>query len=132
MISLRTLILLGATVYLLPKDPEQQRQFETTVSNAATRISTFCERQPDVCKTAGTVYADLKDKAYFGAGLVYALAIKQIRPTGSSPHATGTEAATDLKLQPNLRWDGTPRRHSQTAAGTLTSADLEPAWIGNR
>jgi hypothetical protein len=117
MFSMRTFILLGAAIYLLPSDPNRQQQFAATASQAYQKVTTICERDPRICEKAGVVYEDLKAKAHFGFGVVYALA------TGK---AQTRNAAEDISYVPeNARAERIGRN------GTLTPSDLAPVWRGS-
>ncbi len=114
---MRTLILLGAAIYLLPSDPNRQQQFAATASQAYQKVTTICERDPRICEKAGVVYEDLKAKAHFGFGVVYALA------TGK---AQSRDAAEDISYVPeNARAERIGRN------STLTPSDLAPVWRGS-
>jgi hypothetical protein len=117
MFSMRTLILLGAAIYLLPSDPNRQQQFAATASQAYQKVTTICERDPRICEKAGVVYEDLKAKAHFGFGVVYALA------TGK---AQSRDAAEEISYVPeNARAERIGRN------STLTPSDLAPVWRGS-
>lgn len=121
MLSLRTLVLLGATVYLLPSDPVRQQAFLKTASDTYTYAVTICDREPEFCAKAGTVYEDLKTRAHFGAGVIYTLVTDTVRGNEPVPPDTTQPA------HQSPRWDGSSRR-SLAASGTLTPRDLAPAW----
>lgn len=117
MFSMRTLILLGAAIYLLPSDPNRQQQYAAAASQAYQKVTTICERDPRICEKAGVVYEDLKAKAHFGFGVVYALA------TGK---AQSRDAAEDISYVPeNARAERIGRN------STLTPSDLAPVWRGS-
>ena len=86
-------------------------------------MTTICEERSEACDKAYAVIDELKSKAQFGAGVIYALA------TGSSNRtsSTGSDGVSDYK-----RLDGTPSRRSSSGEGTLTPRDLAPAWRGDR
>ena len=124
MLSLRTVLVLGVTVYMLPSDPARQEAFIKSVSRGFEYATTVCDREPEFCAKSKTVLEDLKSKAQFGAGVVYALITKYQQtgePEADDPAAPG--AATS-------RWDGTARR-SPARQGTLRPGDLAPAWRGS-
>jgi hypothetical protein len=117
MFSMRTLILLGAAIYLLPSDPNRQQQYAAAASQAYQKVTTICERDPRICEKAGVVYEDLKAKAHFGFDVVYALA------TGK---AQSRDAAEDISYVPeNARAERIGRN------STLTPSDLAPVWRGS-
>lgn len=144
MFSLRTLIVLGAAVYMLPSEPARQQELLATLSGAYEHASTFCSRQPDVCQKAEVVLHNLKEKAQFGAGVVYSLAVGQLSPqqratttpAAASPDnanpTSGTSPANNAApASKGSRWDGTPRRGNDLQ-GTLTGADLQPSWMNGK
>ncbi|MCB1528291.1 MAG: DUF5330 domain-containing protein [Hyphomicrobiaceae bacterium] len=131
MLSFRSVVLLGAAIYLLPKDPARQQQLESAIHNAYNYSTTVCDRQPEACAKAGEIYEDLKAKAIFGAGLIYTIAVGQGEPNGSPADHGYTGKPAKTAPPPTLRWDGTPRRQTTAWQGTLTSSDLSPDWRGN-
>lgn len=124
MLSLRMVLFLGATVYLLPSDPARQEAFIKTATNAFEYATSICDREPDLCAKANTVIADLKSKAHFGAGVVYTLVTSQQKSDTSAPGEGAASSPADS------RWDGTARR-TPTSQGTLKQDDLGPSWRGN-
>jgi hypothetical protein len=127
MLSMRTFFLLGVTVYLLPSDPARQDAFMKSASKAFEYTTTVCEREPQFCARANSVYEDLKSKAHFGAGVVYTL-VTSYQPSGEveAEEADGRPALPAS----TSRWDGTTRR-MPTNRGTLKPGDLAPAWRGS-
>ncbi|HRY06008.1 MAG TPA: DUF5330 domain-containing protein [Hyphomicrobiaceae bacterium] len=123
MLSFRTLVLLGVTVYLLPSDPARQEAFIKTASQAFQYTTTVCEREPELCARANTVFQDLKSKAQFGAGVIYTLITSQ-QKSGEPKREDASAPAGEP------RWDGTARR-TPASQGTLKPGDLAPAWGGN-
>lgn len=119
MLSLRTLILVGAVVYLLPSDPARQQAFVSTANQAFQHVTTYCDRDPAMCDKARTIFDDLKSKAHFGIGVIYALATRSGRSSESGDAAPAY-------------YGSTPTERDGAGHGTLTSRDLEPAWRGNR
>ena len=104
---------LGLAVLLLPTDAQQQARLYTTAVSAVERATTFCDRNPATCTTAASAWATFLKKAEFGARLVGDMISsggRQVPDASPAPkHNTGADAA--------------PR-------GTLSSADMQPAWRG--
>lgn len=125
MFSMRSLVLLGAAIYMLPKDPAQQERFIASAHQAVGWVSTYCQREPETCAKADGIWRDLKDKAHFGVGVVYGLATRKIGDSDAADTShirTGTiTPAADGNRRRSL--DGSPR-------GTLTNADIAPRWRG--
>lgn len=126
MLSLRTVLLLGLTVYLLPSDPHRQEAFIKTASQAFEYATTVCDREPEFCARANAVLEDLKSKAHFGAGVVYTLVTSQQKSNEPAAPENGAPAASPA----DTRWDGTARR-TPASQGTLKPGDLAPAWRGS-
>lgn len=124
MFSARTLILLGATIYMLPSDPQRQQQFVATATSAYQSVITVCDRQAALCDKAGNVFDDLKSKAHFGAGVVYALV------TGANRAETSTSEPAPPAQKDRARWEPSSTPNPGDANGTLTKEDLTPIWRG--
>lgn len=115
MFSLRALALIGAAIYLLPSDPADRQRFAATVSGAYSWAATTCEREPELCVRAGHVWQELKDKAHFGFGVVYGLAVNQRSETSGRGFERSTSNGKSV----------------QALRGTLTAADVVPSWRGD-
>ncbi len=125
MFSVRTIIFLGAVIYLLPSDPVRQQQLVSSATKAYESVVTVCDREPTICEKAGTVLQDLKTRAHFGAGVIYALV------TGSGKSDDTARQTMQPSNRSLSRWNGTPKPSSANARGTLTKDDLAPSWRGN-
>jgi hypothetical protein len=104
---LRTAALVAIVVAVLPADKEQQARLFDRAATAVHWTATFCDRNGPTCSQAGEVWSGFVQKAQFGAAMAYELATKS-SARGSSLLAPA----------------------SDTARGTLTPEDLEPAWRG--
>ena len=113
MLFIRTALIVGAGIMLLPTDEAGQARFLETASSAVTRVSTTCERHPYICEKAGATWALFKQKAEFGGKL--ALDLVKERAFGQAPEKAHPVQPTSM----------TPAQR-----GTLTSKDMEPAWRG--
>jgi Family of unknown function (DUF5330) len=108
---LRIAFWLAVVCILLPSgtkstSPEAQIDASEAVTLAGAAVSDmrgFCERQPDACVTGGKVMVALGHKAEAGARAIYEF-ITKLRE----------KAASGEKASP--------------VQGTLTPADLAPAW----
>ena len=127
MLSLRTVVLLGAVVYLLPSDPARQEAFVTTANAAYQKVTTICERQPALCAKARAVLEDLKSKAHFGVGVIYALATG----TGRDTQASGEQSGDGYEAAPT-RYEDYGAGEPANGRGTLSPRDLAPSWRGDR
>ncbi|MCB1504671.1 MAG: hypothetical protein KDJ47_06800 [Hyphomicrobiaceae bacterium] len=121
-------ILVAAALFLLPKDQEQQQRFSATATEAISWAATYCQRNPWQCQQAEAVYVDLKERATFGFGLVYGLAVERMNAGRTEVDSTRLDAAP--------RPDTAPRRRDLTSAylssanNTLTPKDIMPRWRG--
>lgn len=117
MFIIRTALVLGAAVLLLPTDEKQQAKLYGTATHAVERIGGFCGRNPETCKQGGELWAVFAKKAEFGGRLVLDLisdrgrSAAQMQPVATqaaanAPSQTGTLRPTDLEP----RWRGTPTR----------------------
>lgn len=110
----RKVILVGAAIALLPKEPEGRQQFTEKVAGAITWTSTYCERNAAHCDLAARLYVDMKDKAQFGFALIYAAATDRIRNEATNASSKPHEAALG----------------KDAGRGTLTAEDVAPLWRG--
>jgi hypothetical protein len=115
MFLIRLAFWLGVVVLLLPTDAQQQARVYNTAVSTIERVTTFCDRNARTCTVAGEAWATFLKKAEFGARLLGELISSGARQGGSDP----TRAPAS-----NSSATGGAER------GTLSSADLEPAWRG--
>lgn len=121
---LRTGLVLGIVVVLLPTDPRQQSELQERFAAATHWAIGFCDRNPVTCANAEQFRASFASKAEFGGKLVYAAVMSYLTgsrapalmPASASAGSTPTPGFTPVD----------PRHH------TLTSSDLEPVWRGYR
>lgn len=130
MLSFRSVVLLGAAIYLLPKDPARQQQLESAIHNAYNYSTTVCDRQPEACAKAGEIYEDLKAKAIFGAGLIYTIAVGQGEPNGSpADHGYTGKPAKTAPTYAALGWYA--KAPDNGMAGHIDVFGSFPDWRGN-
>lgn len=111
----RTGIVLAAVVALLPSDKERQDELYAMVTALAGDALTYCDRNAETCAKAAAAWDEVKVKAKFAG----ALALDILERHGQ---LSGHDAVAGAARSP------------QTAEkrGTLTAADLAPAWRGAR
>jgi Family of unknown function (DUF5330) len=128
---LRMAFWLGVVCVLLPSGgakpaaPEARinaTQAVTLASAAVSDMRGFCDRQPDACKVGGKVAVAIGQKAEAGARTLYDLVTATISDKSAPAHKT---TARD----PNGQSNGGPPLPPRDR-GTLTQADLAPAWHG--
>ena len=122
MFLLRMAFWLGLVVLLLPTDERQQARLYNTAVTAVERATTFCDRHAQACTVGAEVWAAFVKKAEFGARM----AIDLIGSSGHKDDEAGSARAqpASVKTRPESRQSPEPR-------GTLTPADLTPAWRGS-
>ena len=107
----------GLAVLLLPTDERQQARLYSTAVTTVERVTTFCDRNAQACAAGAELWAIFVKKAEFGARM----AIDLVSTSGRQD-----EDAASLRTQP-ASVKGKP---APAARGTLTPADLAPAWRG--
>jgi hypothetical protein len=107
----------GLAVLLLPTDERQQARLYSTAVTTVERVTTFCDRNAQACAAGAELWAIFVKKAEFGARM----AIDLVSTSGRQD-----EDAASLRTQPASA-KGKP---APAARGTLTPADLTPAWRG--
>ncbi len=107
---LRVGILVALVVAVLPADKEQQSRLYDRAADAVHWTATFCDRNGPTCKQAASLWSAFVAKAQFGAHMAYELAVQY----------SGRDKG-DGYLSP---------ADADSAQGTLTPQDLQPAWRG--
>jgi len=101
-----------------PRDAQiDPAQAVTLASAAMNDVRGFCERQPDACEAGGKVAVALGHKAEAGARTLYEFISSKLRET--------TEKADGKS---DGKGDSKSLTGSVTGKGTLTPADMAPAW----
>ena len=117
MFLIRVAFWVGVAVLLLPTDERQQARLYSTAVTTVERVTTFCDRNAQACAAGAELWAIFVKKAEFGARM----AIDLVSTSGRQD-----EDAASLRTQP-ASVKGKP---APAARGTLTPADLTPAWRG--
>jgi hypothetical protein len=130
---LRTLVILGAGLALLPSPPETEGQPQAGPGSfaylaAATEtfadVRGFCQRNPNVCSTADAFASTVEAKAKYSAKLIYEWA----NEATSEPHAAGLPG--NIAGADPLHTSSQPVKQAplKVSQNTLTVADLVPEW----
>lgn len=127
MFLIRLAFWLGLVVLLLPTDERQQARLYNTAVATVERAVTFCDRNAGLCAAGADFWATFLKKAEFGARV----AIDLVSSGGRREEAA---VPTPVRLEPQ-RPKGMPEPRLEPRAqpaprGTLTPADLAPAWRG--
>ncbi len=131
----RTLMLLTGVAILMPSPPDDgtrqdQAEFSApgvigSATKAFSDAATFCNRQPQVCETAGYVAGKMQAKAKYSVRLIYEWAAEssaepQVSPfsdqASADPIRTGSVAIAELE--------------SANGQSTLRIEDVIPIWRG--
>ncbi len=119
MFFIRTTLLLGLGVLVLPTDEASQAKVASGARTAAAWTLTFCDRNADACIKGREAWAVFLKKAEFGAKMAYDLISERntraADAAAQNPRGPGAQPAAD-----------TNQRHR----GTLKPGDLEPTWRG--
>jgi len=126
MFLIRVAFWLGLVVLLLPTDERQQARLYNTALATVERATTFCERNAQACTVAAQLWATFLKKAEFGARMAIDLLSSGGRREEAPPPAAHTQPASSpanakAKVEP---------KPPPAGRGTLTRADLAPAWRG--
>ncbi len=132
MFLLRLAFWLGLIVLLLPSDEHQQAQLYSNAVATVERVTTFCDRNPETCTAGAEFWATFAKQAEFGARVAIDLVKSGVRREEAAPVPTPVSAEAERirampELRPELRREPRPQRAPR---GTLTPADLTPAWRG--
>jgi hypothetical protein len=119
MFLIRVAFWVGLAIQLLPSDERQQQQLIASAVATVERAATFCDRHEKACEAGSELWATFLKKAEFGARMAISVA------------GAGSRMPDDAAPLPPASVRGAPARVSPTALqGTLTPADLTPAWRG--
>jgi Family of unknown function (DUF5330) len=121
MFFIRVAFWLGLVVLLLPTDERQQARVYGTAVSTVERVVTFCDRNAQACAAGAEVWATFVKKAEFGARMAIDLASSGGRKDEDT--ASPRVQPSSSKAKPELNLPSAER-------GTLTPADLTPAWRG--
>jgi hypothetical protein len=110
----------GVAILLLPGDERQQERLFATAVATVERAATFCDRHEKVCEAGSELWATFLRKAEFGARMAINVA------------GAGSRTPDDAAPRPpaSVRGERAPRMSPAAVHGTLTPADLSPAWRG--
>jgi Family of unknown function (DUF5330) len=128
MFLIRLAFWIGLAVLLMPTDERQQARLYGTVVAAVESVTTFCDRNAQVCTDGAEIWATVVKKAEFGARLATDLA----STAGRKPSATEAEPLpqpASYRSRPDARLTPPPSP-VPVARNTLTPADLSPVWRG--
>ena len=111
----------GLAVLLLPTDERQQARLYGTAVATVERVTTFCDRNAQACAAGAELWATFVKKAEFGARMAIDLV--------SSSGRKDEDAASPYSQPASVKGRAEPKPAPATR-GTLTPADLAPAWRG--
>ena len=100
---LRTIIVVGAVIALLPSDRAQQERLQQAAVDAAHWTMTFCERNAKTCENADAAWDVFKTKAEFAAGVAYDVAMTHVFKPDAETAATARRG--DFRHHPSRHVD---------------------------
>lgn len=121
MLFIRTTLLLGMGVLVLPTDDASQARVYNGAKTAMHWTSTFCERNPEACVHGHHAWEVFVKKAEFGAKMAFDLINEREK---STPTAPAQLPPTPAKVA------AAPGTVAKRSANTLQAGDLEPGWRG--
>ncbi len=128
---IRTTVLLAGGLLLLPSPPEEagnaqllpvEASYLVAASSALSDVTSFCDRQPAACQTAGVLAARLERNTKYSVKLLYEWANT---PDKAEPSA---RTAVDAGVDPVTT--GSTSDPEEASQSTLKIDDLLPPWIG--
>ncbi|MGE0626319.1 MAG: DUF5330 domain-containing protein [Hyphomicrobiaceae bacterium] len=127
---IRTGILLGAAIMLLPADAQKQSELKDVAQTTVSQTMTFCERNPATCQTGNELWALFLHKAEFGMELASNVIRDQLSRRLSDP--TVSTKAEPERVQPvfsaPVRLE--PLKDPSPMRQTLSTTDRIPQWRG--
>ncbi len=117
MFFIRTTLVLGLGILLLPTDQESQTRVFAGAKTAVAWTVGFCDRNPGSCVQGRQAWDVFVKKAEFGARMAFDLI--NSKDDAKQPAAPA--------IAPAAQRTPTPARRSN---GTLQSTDFEPGWRG--
>ena len=131
MFLIRLAFWLGLVVLLLPTDERQQAKLYGTAVSTVERVTTFCDRNAQLCSASVDFWATFLRKAEFGARVVGDLITSSGRKDEVTPAVDVVPAPAPAPAPADLRRRAEPRAYP-SAQGTLTPTDLSPSWRGGQ
>jgi len=142
---IKATFVVALVVFLMPSPPQntstlavkaqqpgsRQVDLVSAASNTVADVSTFCQRQPQVCKTARYLMWKFEAKAKYGVRLVYEWA-NEPPASAEMPKGYSNQAVVVDPLITGSTRRMASNETSATSKNTLSLRDLIPAWHGPR
>jgi hypothetical protein len=137
---LRNALIIGALAMAVPTPPTEKAgdivqpsafTYVTAAAETFADVRAFCDRQPNVCVTAGVIANSMEAKAKYSAKLIYEWANDATESTPSKLHIADDMAAADPIATSSTSGQGSSKRKDHVAdvsQSTLTLEDLLPEW----
>jgi hypothetical protein len=120
MFLIRVAFWVGVVILLLPSDERQQERLFAAAVATVERAATFCDRHEKACEAGGELWATFLRKAEFAGRM----AINVAGASSRTPDDPAPRPPASVQGEP------APRMSPTAVQGTLTPADLTPAWRG--
>ncbi len=91
---IRTGLVLGAVIYMMPTDTKRQADLIHSASDTLVWGITYCDREPATCDQAKATWGQMVEKAKFGAALASDLAQKWSEQRGERQAAVAAPVKT--------------------------------------
>ena len=131
MVLIRLAFWLGLVVLLLPTDERQQAKLYGTAVSTVERVTTFCDRNAQLCSASGDFWATFLRKAEVGARVVGDLITSSGRKDEVTPAVEVVPTPAPAPAPADFRRRPEPRAYP-SVQGTLTPTDLSPSWRGGQ
>jgi hypothetical protein len=131
MFLIRLAFWLGLVVLLLPTDERQQAKLYGTAVSTVERVTTFCDRNAQLCSASVDFWGTFLRKAEFGARVVGDLITSSGRKDEVTPAVDVVPTPAPAPAPADFRRRPEPRAYPSTQ-GTLTPTDLSPSWRGGQ
>jgi len=142
---IKATFVVALVVFLMPSPPEnpstlaasaqqpQARQVDlvSAASSTVADVGTFCQRQPQVCRTARYLMWKFEAKAKYGVRLVYEWA-NEPPAAADMPKGYANQAVVVDPLTTGSTRKLASNETSAPSQNTLSVGDLIPAWHGPR
>ena len=126
MLFIRTTLLLGLGVLILPTDQASQARVTSAAKTAMTWTTTFCDRNPATCVQGQQAWGVFVEKAQFGAKMAFELISEHKTQTAAAQTTPATGLANRRAAVSTVTSAAVARSRN-----TLQPADLTPAWRGD-
>ncbi|MBC8050123.1 MAG: DUF5330 domain-containing protein [Chitinophagales bacterium] len=106
---------------LLPSSHKDKQELYGAAEKTVIDLYSFCDRNPDVCSTAGNTFTHILQKVRVGVDT-----IEEMMSDAKQEQAEAEELSNTSGLYSGVRAE--PIANEDTAQNTLKQQDLDPEW----